>query len=87
MPRFSGVELQMWLYKNIRGFKDLAEVEIYATHLIANSYLIPYSSLLTAGAGRADNLTFNRRENYIVSTRPVNQGEELQLRLSLSLIT
>lgn len=68
----AGVELQMWLYKNIRGFKDLAEVEIYATHLLAHNYLIPYSSLSSAAG--TDNLTFNRRENYIVSTKPVNQG-------------
>lgn len=67
----------MWLYKNIRGFKDLIEVEIYATHLISNSYLIPYSTLIPAASSEgAQYLTFNRRENYIVSTRPITPGND-----------
>lgn len=72
----AGVELQMWLYSNIQGFKDLAEVENYATHMISSNYLIPASSyvLPTAHNSSCQQEPFNKRENYIVNTRPATPG-------------
>lgn len=66
----------MWLYRNVKGFKDLAEVENYANHMISANYLKPASNYLLSGE---DNPEFKRRENYIVNTRPASPGNDSPL--------
>ena len=66
----------MWLYKNIRGFKDLPEVENYATHMIRSNYLKPVSTYLQTGGHNLSQEDFSRRESYIVNTRPTTPGKK-----------
>ncbi|XP_067939282.1 segment polarity protein dishevelled homolog DVL-3-like [Watersipora subatra] len=73
----NGAELQMWLYNNIKGFKDLAEVVSYASQLIASNYLVPASAYLSQGSNKATNKQFSRSENYIVNTRPATPGRPM----------
>lgn len=75
-----GEHLRVWLYHNIRGFKDLEEAGIYASQLFSTGYITPIKEMFNKE--RITTGSFRLNESYVVQTRPLSPGEMYELRFS-----